>query len=97
MPVDRVRNWKRFSEHMERYIRDRTVEKYGFGDVGDSVKDVFDLMSITRPDVCIWNILRYALRNWNGKGKEHDLEKIAHYAELAWTMGGENIPDSGEN
>jgi hypothetical protein len=24
--------------------------------------------------------------SWNGKGKEYDLEKIAHYAELAWTM-----------
>ena len=87
MPVDRVENWKRFSAHMEEYIRDRTVEKYGFGDVGDAGKGAFDLMSITRPDVCIWNILRYALRNWKGKGKEHDLEKIAHYAELAWTMG----------
>lgn len=87
MPVDRVQNWKRFSEHMEKYIRDRTVEKYGFGDVGKGEKAAVDLMSITRPDVCIWNILRYALRNWKGKGKEHDLEKIAHYAELAWTMG----------
>jgi hypothetical protein len=44
-------------------------------------------MTITRPEVCVWNILRYSLRNWNGKGKEHDLEKIAHYAELAWTLG----------
>ena len=85
MPVDRVENWKKFSEHMEEYIRDRTVEKYDFGEVGDAGKGAFDLMSITRPDVCIWNILRYALRNW--KGKEHDLEKIAHYADLAWTMG----------
>jgi len=23
---------------------------------------------------------------WNGKGKEHDLEKIAHYSQLAWGM-----------
>jgi len=22
------------------------------------------------------------------EGEEHDLENIAHYAELAWTMGG---------
>jgi hypothetical protein len=53
---------------------------------GDAEKGAFDLMSITRPDVCIWNILRYSLRLWNWKGKEHDLEKIAHYAEIAWTM-----------
>ena len=47
----------------------------------------FDLMTITKPEVCVWNILRYSLRNWNEKGKEHDLEKIAHYSEIAWTIG----------
>ena len=26
------------------------------------------------------------MRIWNGKQKTHDIEKIAHYAELAWTM-----------
>jgi len=93
MSVDRVENWKRFSEHMEEYILARTVEKYGFGGVTDAGQAAFDLMSITKPVVCVWNILRYSLRLWNGKGKEHDLEKIAHYAELAWTMGGENDPD----
>jgi hypothetical protein len=36
------------------------------------------------------------LRNWNGKGKEHDLEKIAHYAEMAWTMGKEEISKTGQ-
>ena len=46
-----------------------------------------DLMAITNaPKVCIWNILRYSLRMWNGKMKEHDLEKVAHYAGLAWTL-----------
>ena len=45
-----------------------------------------DLVSITRLDVWVWSILRYSLRNWNGEGKEHDLEKISHYAEMAWTM-----------
>jgi len=38
------------------------------------------------PTICVWNILRYSLRIWNGKQKTHDIEKIAHYAELAWTM-----------
>ena len=46
-----------------------------------------DLMSITRNLlICVWNILRYSLRIWNGKQKTHDTGKIAHYAELAWTM-----------
>jgi hypothetical protein len=85
MAVDRVEEWKRFSKHMENYIREQTVQKYG---MGNSVEgSTFDLMTITRPEVCVWNILRYSLRNWNGKGKEWDLEKIAHYAEMAWTMG----------
>ena len=44
-------------------------------------------MSITRNLlICVWNILRYSLRIWNGKQKTHDIEKIAHYAELAWIM-----------
>jgi hypothetical protein len=67
MPADRVQNWKRFSEHMERHIRDRIGEKYGFGAVGNAEKGAVDLMRITRPDLCIWNILRYSLRNWKGK------------------------------
>ena len=85
MTNDRVKNWGKFSDHMTSYIRDRTVAKYGVG------KSSFDLMSVTEPRVCIWNILKYALRVWNGKGKEHDLEKIAHYAELAWTLSGGEI------
>jgi hypothetical protein len=86
MGVDRVEEWKRFSEHMEAYIREQTVQKYG---MGSSVEGItFDLMTITRPEVCVWNILRYSLRNWNGKGKTHDLEKICHYSQMAWTMGG---------
>ncbi len=84
MSVDRVENWRKFSEHMENYIRDRTVAKYGVKEAGG-----IDLMSVTEPRVCIWNILKYTLRLWNGKGKKHDMEKIAHYAELAWTLSGE--------
>ena len=89
MDNDRVENWKKFSEHMEEYIRDQTIQKYGFGEsggAGEDEKRTFDLMSITKPVVCVWNILRYSLRVWNGKGKEQEMEKIAHYAELAWTM-----------
>ena len=48
-------------------------------------------MAITKPIVCVWNILKYSLRIWNGKMKEYDLEKVAHYAELAWTLSGGEI------
>jgi hypothetical protein len=48
-------------------------------------------MIINKLDVCAWIIFWYSLRDWNGKGKEHDLEKIASDAVLAWAMaGGEN-------
>jgi hypothetical protein len=87
MNSDRVENWKKFSEHMETYIREQTVEKYGF-EKSNSESRTFDLMTITKPIICIWNILRYSLRIWNGKTKPYDIEKIAHYAELAWTMTG---------
>jgi len=30
----------------------------------------------------------YPIILWNSNGKEHDLEKLAHYAERAWTMAG---------
>ena len=66
MEVDRVENWNKFAKHMEEYIRDRTVEKYGVKNSGEATG--FDLMSITRnPLICVWNILRYSLRIWNGK------------------------------
>ena len=91
MENDRVENWKKFAGHMEGYIRDKTVGKYGIEE-----SNGFDLISITRnPLICIWNILRYSIRIWNGKSKEHDLEKIAHYAELAWTMSGGKVDDKG--
>ena len=87
MEIDLVENWKKFSEHMEKYIKERTVEKYSVDDSGG-----FDLMSITRnPLICVWHILKYSLRMFNGKQKEHDLEKICHYAELAWTMNGGEV------
>lgn len=90
MNNDRVENWRRFSEHMEKYIAEKTVEKYGFEN-SEPDSTAFDLMSITKPIVCVWNILKYSLRIWNGKVKENDLEKVAHYAELAWTLSGGEI------
>jgi len=87
MKNDRVENWRKFSAHMEKYIQEKTVEKYKMDETGDG----FDLMSISKPKICVWNILRYALRIWNGKKKEHDMEKVAHYAEMAWTMSGGDV------
>ena len=64
-----------------------TMEKYGIESSGG-----FDLMAITQSSlICVWHILKYSLRIWNDKGKEHDLEKIAHYVELAWTMSGGEV------
>jgi len=84
MAVDRLANWREFSQHMEEYTRERTVDKYGIENSGG-----FDLMSIGgSPFICVWHILKYSLRIWNNRMKEHDLEKIAHYAELAWSISG---------
>ena len=85
MEVDRVQEWKQFADHMEGYIRDRTIEKYKMDDPGG-----LDLMTLAKPEICIWSILKYAMRCWNGKSKPHDIEKIAHYACFAWTMNGKD-------
>ena len=84
MSIDRVAEWKKFSSHMEKYIQEKTISKYGF-DKDDS--NGLDLMEITKnPLICVWAILKYSLRIWNNKMKNHDIEKIAHYAELSWSM-----------
>ena len=30
MSVDRVAEWQKFSSHMEKYIQEKTISKYGF-------------------------------------------------------------------
>jgi len=82
MNIDRVADWQEFSKHMEEYIRDQTVQKYG---IDHSELNGFDLMAITRsPIICVWHTLKYSLRIWNNHMKEKDIEKIAHYACLSW-------------
>ncbi len=77
--MDRIAEWKEFSAHMEQYIEEKTVEKY--------TKQGVDLMDLTgNPIICIWNILRYGWRIWNNSMKIHDIEKIAHYAAMAWKL-----------
>lgn len=72
----RVLEWREFSRHMEAYIADNTVKKYG--DKGQ------DPMTDTDAHIIHWNLRRYATRLFRGFGKPHDLEKIAHYAAMAW-------------
>ena len=82
--VDRVGNWDKFGKMMHDYIDSFTSVKYGSG-------QTVDLMHFTPPHVSIWNILKYAIRVWNGRPKRHDLQKIAHYAEMAWTYSNGEI------
>jgi len=81
--VDRRKDFGAFSRYMTSEYLQRTVDKY------QGAEEKLDLMSFTPSKICIWNILKYALRLWNDKGKEHDLEKIAHYAQIAWTKNKE--------
>jgi hypothetical protein len=81
--IDRKRDWRDFSAYMDDQYLDRTIEKYG------KQVNAPDLMHWTPQFVCVWNILKYGLRLWNEKGKGRELEKIAHYAQMAWTMGNE--------
>jgi hypothetical protein len=76
--VDRVGNWDKFAKVVHDYIASFTTEKYGSG-------QTVDLMHFTPPHISVWNVLKYAIRIWNGKPKRHDLLKIAHYIEMAWT------------
>lgn len=89
--VDRVGNWDKWATIMHDYIEKFTVSKYGAGEDNDD----FDLMTITEPRICIWNILKYALRLWKNKGKINDLHKICHYAEMAWTLSNGDLTKAG--
>lgn len=64
---------------MEKYI-EVPQKKYG------SEFKFNDFCHYTGLRIMLWNILKYALRLWTGAGKEHDFEKIAHYAQMAYTL-----------
>jgi len=78
---DRINDWKAFSKRMEEYIVSGLQEKYG----GKEIK-FNDLCHYTGLRIMLWNILKYALRLWNGCGKVNDFEKAAHYLQMAWTL-----------
>ena len=89
MAIDRVGDWKKFSDEvMVPYLEKHTISKYG------SFKE-FDLMSVTSPIICVWQILKYAFRCYSGKGKTNDLQKIAHYAQLAYTISDGDLSKAG--
>ncbi|MFZ0484432.1 MAG: hypothetical protein WAL93_13675 [Desulfobacterales bacterium] len=48
---NRVENWKKFAEHMEKYIKERTVEKYGVKNSGGEAG--FDVDYPESPDLCL--------------------------------------------
>jgi len=70
------KEWEKFSLYMRSMYLHKTDEKYRIGNM--------EFSDLTDYKTLIWNILKYAIRLFNNAGKEHDLEKIAHYAQLAW-------------
>lgn len=78
--IDRIADWNEFADYMANEYLSRTKEKY------ETKPNAPDLMAFTDKVICVWNILKYALRVWNNRAKEHDFEKICHYAQMAWTM-----------
>ncbi len=74
----RISEWKQFSIMMENYLEKYTIQKYK-----TSSEDI-DLVEIADAKYCIFSILKYAMRLHNGRGKDFDLHKIAHYAQLAY-------------
>lgn len=87
MAVDRVGDWDKFAKNMHDYIATFTEKKYNAGG--------FDLMAVTEPRICIWNVLKYALRLWMRQGKINDIYKIAHYAQMAYTLSDGDLSKAG--
>ena len=85
MKLDRIKDWGEFSDYMINEYLGHTTEKYK---VGDS-----DLMALTNIEVCAFNIVKYGLRILNGYGKPQEFEKIAQYAQIAWTKEREAAND----
>lgn len=76
---DRIGDWVQFNDMMKSYLEVPQI-KYGTG------LKFNDLCHYTGLRIMLWNILKYSLRLWSGAGKENDFQKIAHYAQMAWTL-----------
>lgn len=94
MTIDRVKEWNEFAKQVSDYISEFTVSKYGMGENTKNKVD-FDLMTFTEPRICVWNILKYAFRLFNNMGKRHDLFKIVHYAQMAYTLSSGDLNKAG--
>jgi len=77
---DRLGDWEKFSKYMSEAYLSGPIKKYS------GAHRMNDFLHYTGLRVMIWNILKYALRLWLGRGKIHDFEKIAHYAQMAYTL-----------
>ncbi len=80
--LDRVGDWRRFSEQMERHITEYTVPQYQHEDAETDQVGAWDSAT------CVENMRRYINRfgkNARG-GKEalRDMLKLAHYAQFAY-------------
>jgi hypothetical protein len=75
---DRLGDWQKFNQRMIEYLQ-IPIHKYG------AAGEMNDLLHYTGLRVMCWHLLKYSLRIWLGFGKRHDLEKIAHFAQMAWT------------
>lgn len=77
---DRLADWEKFSQYMSETYLARPIKKYS------GAQQMNDFLHYTGLRVMIWNILKYALCLWLGSGKQNDFEKIAHYAQMAYTL-----------
>lgn len=68
---EKYKQWMIFANQVADYIEENTIEKYG-----DNLSEYIE------PRICIWNILKYAIRMWKNRGKTNDIFKICHYAQL---------------
>jgi hypothetical protein len=75
---DRLGDWEKFHQRMIEYLQ-IPIHKYG------AASEMNDLLHYTGLRVMCWHLLKYSLRIWLGFGKQNDFEKIAHYAQMAWT------------
>lgn len=75
---DRLGDWEKFHQRMIEYLQ-IPIQKYG------AANEMNDLLHYTGLRVMCWHLLKYSLRIWLGHGKRHDFEKIAHFAQMAWT------------
>ena len=81
--MDNLEVWEEFSQQMKQHIKVKAIAY--------EQENGLDLLSSTGERICQWNILKYAMRIWNGRKEDRDYFKIAHYAQVAWTKQMEGL------